>query len=150
LGYLKPALIHAKFFPALQGAKSKMSSSNENSAVFVTDTPERIAAKVMSASSSGLTAEEHRQMGGNTETDTAFQWLTFFELDDDKLADIAFRYTATPEQLKAAGKERLMSSGIKQILTKTLQPIVALHQKMRARVTDDMVAAFMTPRPLCL
>src|SRR6185437_12127091 len=46
LGYKKPGLIHAKFFPALQGAKSKMSSSDENSAIFVTDTPKQINDKI--------------------------------------------------------------------------------------------------------
>merc|ERR1719188_770622 len=33
----KPALIHAKFFPPLEGAAGKMSASNENSAVYLTD-----------------------------------------------------------------------------------------------------------------
>jgi len=46
LNYVKPALIHSKFFPALQGAKSKMSSSNENSAIFMTDTPKQIKKKI--------------------------------------------------------------------------------------------------------
>jgi tryptophanyl-tRNA synthetase len=46
LGYLKPALIHSKFFPALQGSKTKMSASDENSAVFLTDTPQKIRDKV--------------------------------------------------------------------------------------------------------
>merc|ERR1712232_1386481 len=33
----KPSLIHAKFFPPLQGAQGKMSASDENSAIFLTD-----------------------------------------------------------------------------------------------------------------
>ena len=36
----KPALLHSKFFPPLQGAAGKMSSSDDSSAVFLTDTPE--------------------------------------------------------------------------------------------------------------
>ncbi len=152
LGYLKPALIHAKFFPALQGAQSKMSSSDENSAIFVTDQPQQIAHKIKEHALSGgqqLKADQER-LGGNCETDVSYQWLTFFELDDAKLAHIKFRYTATPAELAAAGEKRLMSSELKQILVQTLQPIVALHQKMRLRVTDQMVTAFMTPRPLNL
>jgi tryptophanyl-tRNA synthetase len=35
----KPSLIHCKFFPPLQGAEGKMSSSNTNSAIFLTDSP---------------------------------------------------------------------------------------------------------------
>jgi tryptophanyl-tRNA synthetase len=46
LNFLKPALMHSTFFPALQGAKSKMSSSDPNSSVFLTDTPKQIKDKV--------------------------------------------------------------------------------------------------------
>lgn len=38
----KPALIHSKFLTALQGAGGKMSSSNPNSAIFMSDTPKQI------------------------------------------------------------------------------------------------------------
>ena len=37
LGYLKPSLIHCKFFPPLQGRVGKMSGSAANSAVYLTD-----------------------------------------------------------------------------------------------------------------
>ena len=47
LGFLKPALIHSVFFPALQGAKSKMSASDANSSIFLTDTPKQIKYKVI-------------------------------------------------------------------------------------------------------
>lgn len=43
LGYLKPALIHCKFFPPLQGRGGKMSGSAANSAVYVTDTPKQVS-----------------------------------------------------------------------------------------------------------
>jgi tryptophanyl-tRNA synthetase len=42
LGYQKPALIHAKFFPALQGPGSKMSASIDSSAIFMNDTPKQM------------------------------------------------------------------------------------------------------------
>ncbi len=48
LGLLKPALIHSKFFPALQGSKTKMSASDPNSAIFVTDSEKQIKTKVSS------------------------------------------------------------------------------------------------------
>ncbi|CAM9346942.1 unnamed protein product, partial [Ectocarpus fasciculatus] len=38
----KPALIHSRFFPGLQGPGGKMSSSTESSAIFVTDTPKKV------------------------------------------------------------------------------------------------------------
>merc|ERR1712113_495953 len=42
----KPALLHSTFFPALQGAKSKMSASDPNSSIFLTDTPKQIKNKI--------------------------------------------------------------------------------------------------------
>ena len=42
LGYLKPSLIHCKFFPPLQGRGGKMSGSLANTAVYLTDTPKQV------------------------------------------------------------------------------------------------------------
>ena len=42
----KPALIHSKFFPALQGSKTKMSASSASSTIMVTDSPKEVANKV--------------------------------------------------------------------------------------------------------
>jgi tryptophanyl-tRNA synthetase len=49
LGYHKPALIEARFFPALQGESGKMSASDPNSAVFVNDSAKQIKDKVRHA-----------------------------------------------------------------------------------------------------
>lgn len=46
LGFSKPALVHSTFFPALQGAKTKMSASDPNSSIFLTDTAKQIKNKV--------------------------------------------------------------------------------------------------------
>ncbi|XP_061415283.1 tryptophan--tRNA ligase, cytoplasmic isoform X1 [Lethenteron reissneri] len=46
IGYLKPALLHCSFFPALQGAQTKMSASDPNSSIFLTDTAKQIKSKV--------------------------------------------------------------------------------------------------------
>jgi tryptophanyl-tRNA synthetase len=40
-----------RFFPALQGAGSKMSASDVTSSIFVTDTPKQIEDKVQKSSS---------------------------------------------------------------------------------------------------
>lgn len=47
IGYPKPALLHSTFFPALQGAQTKMSASDANSSIFLTDTPKQIKNKVI-------------------------------------------------------------------------------------------------------
>ena len=58
----KPALIHSKFLTALQGPGGKMSSSEPNSAVFMTDTPKQIRNKINRFAFSGgqETIEQHR------------------------------------------------------------------------------------------
>jgi tryptophanyl-tRNA synthetase len=142
LGFKKPALIHSKFFPALQGANSKMSASDETSAIYCTDTPSTIKSKVNKYAFSGgqVTVEDHRKIGGNTDTDISYQWLTFFEHDDEKLERIRQEYSSG----------RMLSGEIKQELIKVITPLVERHQKARAGVTDDIVRAFMTPRKLAL
>ena len=90
LGFHKPALLHSTFFPALQGPQSKMSASDPNSSIFLTDTPEEIKTKVNKYAFSGGrdTKEEHRKYGGNTEIDVSYQYLTFFMEDDTRLEEI--------------------------------------------------------------
>ena len=86
----KPALLHSTFFPALQGSKTKMSASDNNSAIFLTDMPEEIKNKINEHAFSGgqATIEEHRKLGGNCEVDISYQWLRFFLEDDEKLEEI--------------------------------------------------------------
>jgi len=142
LGFRKPALIHSKFFPALQGSTGKMSASDENSAIFCTDSNAQIKNKVNKYAFSGgrVTVEEHRQFGGNLETDIPYQWLNFFLFDDEKLKQIGDDYSSG----------RMLSGEIKAELIKVLQPLVSKHQQARSLVTDDVVKAFMTPRQLLL
>ena len=49
MGCRKPALIHSKFFPALQGSKTKMSASSSSSTIMVTDTAKQVANKARAA-----------------------------------------------------------------------------------------------------
>lgn len=140
LGWKKPALIHSRFFPALQGPKTKMSASSAESAIYVTDTPEQIAHKIKTYAFSGgqETKELHEELGGNCDMDVSYQYLTFFLHDDAKLEWIRQEYTAG----------RMMTSQIKQHLIDTIVPMVLDFQKSRARVTDDIVESFMAVREI--
>lgn len=84
LKYPKPTLLHSKFFPALQGPQTKMSASDPNSSIFMSDTQNQIKNKVNKHGFSGgqETEEEHRRLGGNQDVDVAYQYLGFF-LEDD-------------------------------------------------------------------
>jgi tryptophanyl-tRNA synthetase len=95
LGYRKPSLLHTKFLPALQGAGTKMSASIDISAIFMSDDAKKIAKKIKSHAFSGgrATQEEHQRLGGNPDVDVAFQYLGYFEDDDErlnKLAEVSF------------------------------------------------------------
>lgn len=74
LKYRKPASIYSTFFPALQGKKTKMSSSDVNSGILVSDTPEDIKRKInkYAKTGGGQTVEEHRANGCNLEVDVPF------------------------------------------------------------------------------
>jgi tryptophanyl-tRNA synthetase len=90
LKYPKPSLLHSKFFPSLQGPQSKMSASNVNSSIYMSDSPSQIKNKINRYGFSGgkETEEEHRRLGGDPEVDVSYQYLTFFLEDDDELERI--------------------------------------------------------------
>lgn len=96
LKYQKPALLHSKFFPALQGSGSKMSASSLDKSIFMTDTPKQVKDKINKGAFSGgqATAEEHRRLGGNPDVDVPYQYMSFFIDDDEELRKIADDYRA--------------------------------------------------------
>ncbi|KYO45421.1 tryptophan--tRNA ligase, cytoplasmic [Alligator mississippiensis] len=132
LGYPKPALLHSVFFPALQGAQTKMSASDPNSSIFLADTPKQIKTKINKHAFSGGkdTIEEHRKYGGNCDVDVSYMYLTFFLEDDDKLEQLKQAYTSGA----------LLTGELKKALIETLQPLIAAHQERRKQVTNEMQA----------
>lgn len=137
----KPALIHSKFFPPLQGATGKMSSSDQSSAIFLTDTAEEIHQKIKNHALSGgqEKAADQRKLGANLEVDVAYQWLRFFLEDDDELKRIG-------EEYGSGQGEYWCSSKVKERLVSILQTLVAEHQERRATVTDEEVRKWMKER----
>jgi len=135
LGYIKPALIHAKFFPALQGSHSKMSASDDTSSIFLNDTPSRIKNKInrYAFSGGGATIEEHREKGGNPDIDVSYQYLTFFLDDEEELQQIFNEYRAGT----------LTTGALKQRCIQVLQEFVGAFQKRRAAITQEEVEKFM-------
>lgn len=133
LGFLKPAVIHSKFFPGLSGSKGKMSSS-VGAAIFLTDTPKMIKDKIKKNAFSGGGADKKEQfvLGGNTNVDVPMQWLRFFLEDDAELTRLQRQYMLG----------RIMSSDVKDVLIQTLTQIVTGHQEARKKVTDDDVKLF--------
>ena len=121
LGYYKPAIMHCRFLPALDGS-GKMSSSKDKT-IFTTDTPKEVETKIRKYAFSGGkdTVEEHRKKGGNPDIDISYQYLTFFEPDDKKLEKIYKDYKS--------GK--LLTSELKQITIDTINALLKEHQNKR-------------------
>lgn len=139
----KPALIHCKFFPPLQGATGKMSSSDENSAIFLTDTAEDIERKIKEHAFSGgqETKKLQQELGANLDIDVSYQWLSFLLEDDDELASIGRDYGSGSGEYWSTGK-------VKARLIKLLQDLVAKHQEHRSKITDDEVRKWMAQRSI--
>lgn len=140
LKFSKPSLIHAKFFPALQGSATKMSASDVNTAIFMGDTPKQIQKKINKYAFSGgkASAEEHRALGGNPDIDVAYQYLSCFLEDDEKLAQLAKDYRSGD----------LMSGEMKKECIEVLQKFVSEYQERRSKITTETLDSFMKPHKL--
>ena len=140
LKFSKPSLIHSRFFPALQGSTTKMSASDENTAIFMTDTPKQVQKKINKYAFSGgqVTAEDHRKFGGNPDVDVAFQYLSFFK-DDDKFLE---------ETYQSYKKGELLSGEMKKLCIDVLQGFVKTFQENRAKVDQATLDSFMKPHKL--
>lgn len=124
------------FMPGLK--RGKMSSSDENSFIALTDSPEVAAKKVKKFAFSGgcKTLEEHRKKGGNPDVDVAFQMLRFgLEEDDKKLQKIYDEYKA--------GK--MLTSELKEYTIKKLKEFLISHQKKRKKAEKE-VEKFLAKR----
>merc|ERR1712176_1690597 len=139
----KPALIHSKFFPPLQGAQGKMSASDTSSAIFLTDDNDQIKDKIMKYCFSGgrVTAKEQREKGADLDADVAVNWLRFFLHDDELLAKIEKEY--------GSGQGDYWNTGsVKNKLIEEHQKLVSEHRAIRCKITDAEVAEWMKVRAL--
>lgn len=136
----KPALLHSKFLTALQGAGGKMSASDPNSAIYMSDTENQIKKKINQHAFSGgqETLELHREKGGNPDIDVPFQYLSYFEDDDEKLVKLADGYR----------KGEVLTGEMKKECIDMMQKYVKRFQEARAKVTDEVLEQYLKPRKL--
>ena len=132
----KPVCVFSKFFPALQGFNTKMSSSDSTSAIFLTDKMEEIKSKINKYAFSGgqATVEEHRLKGGNTDIDVAYNYLYYFDEDEEKVLKIGEKYR----------KGEMLSGELKKEAISVIQKIVKNHQDARSKVTNEILRGFMS------
>lgn len=116
-----------------------MSASDPDSTIYLNDTDNQIKKKIGKAFSGGQdTREMHEKLGGRTEVDVPFQYLSFFMEDDDQLEHIRQEYEAG----------RMQSGAMKAAATKELQAYVAQFKTRRQAITTEIREEFMRPRQL--
>ena len=112
------------FLPGL--SSEKMSSSDPNSYIALTDSKETVENKIKKYAFSGgqPTLKEHKEKGGNPDIDTSFIYLkTFFEPNDKKLKNLHDRYSSGS----------LLTSDLKDIAIEKINSFLKKHQKQREK-----------------
>lgn len=130
LGYKKNSTILSKFIPPLTGTQGKMSASNAEKAILLSDTPNKVKKKINKYAFSGgqNTIEEHREKGGNTKIDVSYQWLYYlFEENDEYIKKIKNQYES--------GK--MLSGEIKEILINKINKFLEKHNKNKDSVIKN-------------
>lgn len=138
LGKPKPAEIHAKFLPSMNGIGGKMSAtSDEIVPVYMTDDKQSIFDKCKKAFSGGRdSAKEHRQLGGDPSIDVPCIYMHYFMEDDEKLEDVVTKFK----------NGKYLSSDVKKIMAETIWNFVSEHQERRRKITSEDVKFFFRKR----
>jgi tryptophanyl-tRNA synthetase len=128
IGMIKPSSTYHKFIPGLQGGK--MSGSKPETCIYLNEDPEQARKKIMKAFSGGAaTLKEHKEKGGNPDTDVACQYLyCMFEEDDRKMDQI----------LQGFRSGSLTSGDVKTMLADKVEAFLKDHKKKRERAFQDM------------
>lgn len=132
LKHHKPAVIHTKFLPSLEGTQTKMSSSKPESCIFLGDSNKQIRKKINKAFSGGQELlDDHRKYGGDPNKDVAYSLLTFFS------------DTNTCAHASASFKNGTMSCGeMKSLAADTVTRSVSEFCNQRAALTDRTIERF--------
>jgi tryptophanyl-tRNA synthetase len=77
--------------------------------------------------------EEHRRLGGRTNVDVSYQYLTYFLEDDERLREIREQYESG----------EMLTGELKKIAITEIWGYIGKFQQRRARITDDVLNAFM-------
>jgi len=128
--FIQLSSTYHSFMPSLKGG-GKMSSSDESSYIAMTDSPKEVEKKIKKYAFSGGkdTAQEHRERGGNPDTDVSFQYLKmFFEPDDKKLEKIEEDYR----------NGKLLTGELKEYLIKKINSFLGEHQKKLKKAKSEV------------
>lgn len=129
LDYYKPALLHNKLAPSLDGS-GKMSASMPKTTIFTTDTPEQVDSKINEAFTGGkISAKEQREEGGNPDICAVQNYRYFiFVKDDNKVKEIAQRCRSGD----------ILCGECKQLLKEKIKDFLEEHQQKRENARDEL------------
>jgi len=125
IGFNKPAIIHSRFFPGLDG--NKMSKSRANG-IFLNEPMNEIEKKIKKGAFSGgqATVEEHRKLGGDPDVDVSCIYLTNLFLDEKQGNKIKEDYR----------KGKMLSAEMKELFIKEIKGFIENFQKNLSKVSD--------------
>ena len=129
MNLIKPTNIMCTFIPPITGQDGKMSSSKADATLFLTDDKETVTKKIMTLCKGG---------NGNINEDIAYEYLRYFEMDDNKLENIKNDYIS--------GK--LNDEGIKKILIEKLWELMSEIQNNRKKIDDKLLKEYYELKPI--
>jgi len=140
MNLIKPTNIMCTFIPPITGQDGKMSSSKADATLFLTDDKETVTKKIMTLCKSGADPdpEVHKKKGGNVDEDIAYQYLRYFEMDDEKLEKIKNDFST--------GK--LSAIGIKEILVEKIWAIMDEIQNNRKKIDEKLLKEYYELKPI--
>jgi tryptophanyl-tRNA synthetase len=118
-GFIPPAEIITKFLQSLKEPGKKMSASNPESCIFLTDSPEVAKNKIQKAFTGGLfSAESQKELGGVPEICSIYLLLKYHFLSFEEIIKLKEDYE----------KGRVMNSDLKKMTIKYVQDYLKDHQ----------------------
>lgn len=118
MGFVQLSSTYHIFISGLKGGK--MSASDANSFIAMTDSASEVKKKINKYAFSGgqPTLEEHREKGGNPDIDVSFQYLRVLEEDDSELVRVE----------KAYRSGEMLTGELKKIVIEKINSFLKEHQ----------------------
>lgn len=142
----KPHLLHNSFIPGLKGIDSKMSASEPNTAIFMSDTNKQVHNKIMRHAFSGGrdTAEEQREFGANVAVDVSCRYLSIYGRFNEFIPKLT---GFDPNKILDDYSNGIILTGtLKKILIDILCNMLTTYRKQR--VSDSILNIVMSLTPI--
>lgn len=129
LGLVPPSELIWKFLMGLKGPGSKMSSTDPNSAIYLTDTPDRATKVIRQAYTGGNSLKHvHEELGGIPEVCPVFSLLSYNFLTNDEWDQLDTDYRSGA----------LLSSELKKLAIDHVCKFLVEHQKKREQAKKQL------------